>query len=515
MSEREGRETLLDVPASPAPGRAPDARGRARFRTIDRCQMQFRTVDVDRLVEPDHVVRAIWELSGKLDWSPYAECVKAVEGGAGRPAWDPRLLACIWVYAYARGIGSARAVARQMEFDPAFQWLAGLETVNYHTLADFRTRRRDVEDLFVQLLGVLSAEGLVALQRITHDGTKIRACASSGSFHREARIREHLAAARAQVEAMGDPLVDEPRERAARRAAAMQRARRLEAAAEMLSGLRAGASAGQPAPRVSETDPDARIMKQGDGGYAPSYNVKLSEDAQHGLVVGVGVSQSCNDYGELVPAVGRVEAATGRTPGEVVADGGFTTRENVLAMEQKGVAFFGSLPDHGGQADGQLRRNGIAEAFYPQAFTYDASADVYRCPAGQVLAPDGREYRQGVARHSYRASREHCLACPHRAQCCPRNASRGRRITRLVEDPRVIAFREKMRTEAAKRIYRTRSAFAEFPNAWIKSKIGLRQFRVRGLSKATAEAFWAALTYNVQQWIRLSWRPARMASAAA
>ena len=202
MSEREGRETLLDVPASPAPGRAPDARGRARFRTIDRCQMQFRTVDVDRLVEPDHVVRAIWELSGKLDWSPYAECVKAVEGGAGRPAWDPRLLACIWVYAYARGIGSARAVARQMEFDPAIQWLAGLETVNYHTLADFRTRRRDVEDLFVQLLGVLSAEGLVALQRITHDGTKIRACASSGSFHREARIREHLAAARAQVEAI-------------------------------------------------------------------------------------------------------------------------------------------------------------------------------------------------------------------------------------------------------------------------------------------------------------------------
>ncbi|MDD5704909.1 MAG: IS1182 family transposase [Kiritimatiellae bacterium] len=515
MSEQEGQGMLLDVPASPAPEGTPEARGSARFRTIDRCQMQFRTLDVDRLVEPDHVVRAIWELSGRLDWSLYVESVKAVDGCAGRPAWDPRLLACIWVYAYTRGIGSARAIARQMEFDPAFQWLAGLETVNYHTLADFRTRRRDVEELFVQLLGVLSAEGLVVLQRITHDGTKIRACASSGSFRREKRIREHLSAARAQVEAMGDPLADETRERAARRAAAKQRARRLEAAAELLSGLQAGSSAGQPEPRVSETDPDARIMKQGDGGYAPSYNVQLSEDAQHGIVVGVGVSQSCNDYGELVPAVGRVEAATGRTPAEVVADGGFTNRENVLAMEQKGVKFFGNLPDHAGQAEGQLRRNGISEAFYPQAFAYDASADVYRCPAGRTLAHDGREYRQGVTRHSYRASFEHCRACPHRPQCCPGNASHGRRITRMVEDPRVAAFREKMRGADAKRIYRTRSALAEFPNAWIKSKIGLRQFHVRGLLKATAEAFWAALTFNVQQWFRLRWHPGLMAVPVA
>jgi len=52
MSEREGRETLLDVPAPPAPGRVPDARGSARFRTIDRCQMQFRTVDVVSTGQP-------------------------------------------------------------------------------------------------------------------------------------------------------------------------------------------------------------------------------------------------------------------------------------------------------------------------------------------------------------------------------------------------------------------------------------------------------------------------------
>jgi hypothetical protein len=71
----------------------------------------------------------------------------------------------------------------------------------------------------------------------------------------------------------------------------------------------------------------------------------------------------------------------------------------------------------------------------------------------------------------------------------------------------VVAFRQKMETEAAQQAYRQRGAVAEFPNAWIKEKIRLRQFRLRGLAKVRMELFWACLTYNVQQWIRLCWRP--------
>ena len=74
------------------------------------------------------------------------------------------------------------------------------------------------------------------------------------------------------------------------------------------------------------------------------------------------------------------------------------------------------------------------------------------------------------------------------------------------------AFIEKMGTDAAKAVYRLRGAVAEFPNAWIKAKIGLRQFRVRGLPKVLCEALWACLTYNIQQWIRLCWRKPRAAT---
>ena len=79
-------------------------------------------------------------------------------------------------------------------------------------------------------------------------------------------------------------------------------------------------------------------------------------------------------------------------------------------------------------------------------------------------------------------------------------------MQRTEELAQVVAFREKMKTESAREIYRQRSEVAETPNLWIKEKFGLRQFRVRGLCKAGIETLWACLTYNTSQWIRLRWR---------
>jgi hypothetical protein len=48
---------------------------------------------------------------------------------------------------------------------------------------------------------------------------------------------------------------------------------------------------------------------------------------------------------------------------------------------------------------------------------------------------------------------------------------------------------------------------AELVNAWLKEKLDLRRFHVRGLAKVSTEVLWAVLTYNIQQWVRLRWRP--------
>jgi transposase len=189
-------------------------------------------LDVERLVDEDHPVRAIWELVGRLDLSAFVDRIGSLEGGAGRPAYDPRLLVSLWTYAYSRGIGSAREVERRCEHDPGFRWLTGLP-INHHTLSDFRLAHHDALDaVFTQVLGILSAEGLIALQTVMHDGTKITAQAGPSSFKQEEQIRKHLAAARAHVAAMGDPRREEeaPRQAAARERARRERLERLEQA---------------------------------------------------------------------------------------------------------------------------------------------------------------------------------------------------------------------------------------------------------------------------------------------
>jgi transposase len=510
--ERAEKPSGLDsAVAAGLPLTAPE-RPKPRLKPINRQQLLLRTVEVEQLVPEDHEVRAIWELVGQLDLSPYYRQIRAVEGVAGREPVDPQLLISLWIYAYSEGVSSAREVSRLCEYHPAYQWLTGMEVINHHTLSDFRVDHREaLDELFAKALGLLSAEGLISLERVMQDGTKVKACAGADTFRREGRLESHLEMARQQVAAMEDPRSAEevsPRVRAARRRAAREKQQRLELALQELEKIRAsksGAEAKAEA-RASQSDPEARVMKQSDGGWAPSYNVQLSTDATAGIIVGVGVSQSGSDYEQLIPAVERVEDRFGQRPAQVVADGGFTSRPNIMDLDQRGVDFIGSMGDGAAQSAGQMDRRGVDPAFRPEAFTYDAATDTYTCPGGQTLKYQSKEERPGRTNYQYRAKATDCQACPLKAKCCPQNASKGRMIVRGMDHPVVAAFNEKMQTEAAQQIYKQRGAVAEFPHAWIKDKLGLRQFRLRGLIKVGMEALWACLTYNIQQWIRLRWR---------
>lgn len=486
---------------------------RVRLKSINRQQMMLRPVEVEKLVAEDHEVRAIWEFVGRMELSGYYEEIEAVEGEAGRSATDPRLLISLWIYGYSKGVSGGREIGRLCEYDPAYQWLTGLEAVNYHTLTDFRVKYQEaLDELFIEVLGLLSAEGLISLERVTHDGMKVKACASGDTFRREGRIRAHLELAREQVKQMGDPRTAEevgPRVAKARQRAAREKEERLEKALEELEEIRASKSGEKKKKeaRVSMTDPEARIMKQSDGGYAPSYNVQITTDGKEKIIVEAGASQCGSDYEELVPAVEGAEENMGRGPEQVVVDGGFISRENILAMEEKKIDLIGPIGDGAEQSAGQWNRRGVEEAFRPEAFRYDATGDTYTCPGEKVLRPDGKEEQPGRIDYRYRARGVDCRVCPYRENCCPQSGTKGRCIRRGVEDPVVVAHREKMQTEEAKQIYRRRGEVAEFPNAWIKDKIGLRQFRLRGLIKVGMEVLWACLTYNIKQWIRLCWRP--------
>jgi transposase len=483
------------------------------IRHVNRQQMSWRAVDVEKLIGEDHPARGIWALVGRLDLGRFYEDIESSAEEGGRPAFDPQLLISLWVYAYSQGMGSAREVARRCEFDPAFQWLTGLQEVNYHTLADFRVeKQKELDELFTQVLAALSKEGLITLEQVMQDGTKIKAQASVRSYRHEDTIREHLERARQRVGEMGDPQNEETsaRTKQARERARREQQERLENALQELEKLqeRKPGEKAKNQVRVSSSDPQARVMHQSDGGLALSYNAQISADAAHGLIVGVAVTQEANDCLQLLPAVDRVEARLQKKPQQMVADKGYTTRETIEVMAKRNIDFLGS------RIEENKRGRPVLERLPPSAFVYDRERDCFICPEGKPLGYEGRHTKKkGFTYYRYEAEWRDCQSCARKPQCCPENQKQGRSVVRGEESAAVLAFQQKMASEEAQAQYRRRGRVVEFCHAWIKSKLGLRQFHVRGLAKVQMELLWACLTYNVQHWIRLSKLPATPAAA--
>lgn len=365
-------------------------------------------------------------------------------GSAGRPAWHPRLLVSVWVYAYSEGIGSAWEIARLAQYEPGLQWLCGMAEINHHTLSDFRVEHKTaLDELFAEMLALLEKEELLSLERVTAELKKIQA--------------EQKPAERAEA-------------------------------------------------RVSLSEPEARLMKHGDSAIEPSYNVQIGTEAKQKAIVGVHLSQSSSDAASLLEAVRQIESNLGRKPKQMVVDGGFTNRSSIKAMAEEEIDLIGSMWDPRERSAAAMKALGIDVAYAPERFVWDAESNTLRCPAGQCLQYARQSRKRENLYRQYQAEAAVCAVCPHRAKCCP-HAKQGRTVSRLEAEPeQVVAMRRKMETEAAKTIYHRREEVAEFSNTWIKDKLKLRKFHVRGLAKAAIEAIWACLPYNVMLWIRTSWR---------
>ena len=511
------QQILLDIPEQPEQ-KAKAQRGELKLRSVNRQQTMLVQIWVEDLLPADHKARAIMNLVERLDLSQFTEPLRTTVGCAGRAAWDPQLLVSLWVYAYSEGISSAREIERLMPWEPAMQWLSGLETVNAHTLSDFRVEHKvALDELFAQLLALLEGEGLVSLEQVMHDGTKIRAQAGADSFRREKTLRERLGDARAAVKQMGDPQAEAPaksRKQAAQERAARERMKRLESALEELTVLQAEKEkkGEKDEARVSLSEPEARKMKHGDKAIAPSYNAQFTTDSKAKIIVGAHLTQSSSDAQSLMPALEEVAENLGKKPEQVVVDGGFTNRDNIVECAAQQIDLVGSLPAPQERSAAAMKSLGIAEEFAPYHFRIVDNGERLECPAGCQLEALRKNRKRGDLYQQYQARGEDCAGCRYQRQCCPRKPEGGRTVSiRLEEQADVAAFRKKMEEDEYRAIYKKRGAVAEFPNAWIKAKLGVRKFRVRGMAKAGTELLWACLTYNVMQWMRLIWRKSVMA----
>jgi len=255
--------------------------------------------------------------------------------------------------------------------------VTGLNRPDFRTISDFRKQHLTaLSDLFVQVLLLCGAAGLVKLGHVAVDGTKLRANASKHKAMSYGRMRQEepklaaeVAAWMAQAEAADaaeeaehgpDRRGDETPDWMANKQRRLERIRaaRAQLEAEAAAGPDTydpegpGPSSGMqergdrksgPAEAPPEkaqrnfTDPDSRIMPSSGGGFIAGYNGQVAVDAEHQIITAQRVSTNPADFSALEPLVDATTAALGKTPAEISGDSGFASEANLNAMDARGI----------------------------------------------------------------------------------------------------------------------------------------------------------------------------------
>lgn len=317
----------------------------AKIRTSEpqRAQGVIRFEIPEETLPSDHRARLLWGIVSQLDLSSFLSEAKAFEGHQGRDQTSVRMLLTLWLYAISVNVGSGREIERRLGSDPAFQWIVGDKRVGRTTLNEFRVSHpKALEKVFGDVLGVLMSKGLVSLDLVAQDGTRVRASASSPSFRSASALadcRRQAALHLRSVLAQADDTDDEQQQRA-REAKARDFQRRVDEAAAVVRELQESNSRDKTV-RASTTDPEARVMKMPGSGFAPAYNVQLATagDPQGGprTIVGVRVTNVGSDYGSVGPMIDDIEQKCGKRPSVLLADNGHASSADIRAAADRGV----------------------------------------------------------------------------------------------------------------------------------------------------------------------------------
>ena len=379
----------------------------------NRGQMEFHASDLESLLPEGHRARIVWGYVERQNLEGLYAGIKAVEGGVGRPAIAPEILFALWLYATLEGVGSARAIARLTVEHDAYRWICGGVQVNYHSVADFRSLNGAFLDaLLSDNLAALMAAGVVKLKAVAQDGMRVRASAGAGSFRREDKLKGYLEAARQRVEALKQQVDEDPggerrRSQAARQRAAKEREARIEAALARLPELaeikqRQGKK--PQAARASTTDAHASVMKMGDGGFRPAYNVQYGTDTESQIIVGVEVVTAGSDQGQLVPMVEQVTERCGQTPSQWLVDGGYPAHEQIDAVSQRTTVLAPVPQPKDPEVDAHQPKAGDSPAVaeWRQRMATDQAKQRYKERAATAECVNAQARNRGLIRFSVR-----------------------------------------------------------------------------------------------------------------
>jgi transposase len=497
-------------------------------------QMVLFSERLEDVVTPDHPVRLVDDILSRVSWTKWEA---TYHGRLGQPALHPRVLAGVLLYGLLTRIRSSRSLEEALLVRLDFRWLVEGRTIDHTTLSEFRRKHpQELQDLFVQICQIARGLGLLSLQRLAFDGTRVRANNRKSGTRTPARLRQEQAEYAAKFaeyarqaeaedareeEAFG---LQSPHTLPAELVDAQRRRQQIDAALTELDRLQA-AGIQSPA-RLPLTDPQSRIMPNKEGGFAPNYTPTATVDVASGFIVEATVLGVVNEDQHLFPAVAAVQEQFGlaKPPPEMLADGLMATGANLAAAEEQGITMYSPCPIPDPQTNPALRADPTQPVPADQwdrlptknvsaagqkttqldksAFVYDAERNCYWCPMGKAMPlkgttsePSGTGQR---IRQRYQAAAADCAACPLRARCLQGKAT-ARQINREQYEAARERHAQRMATPEAQAKYAERRHAGERPFAVIKHVFGVRRFLLRGLEKVQVEWHWAATAFNLHR----------------
>jgi transposase len=447
-----------------------------------RNQLMLLPPSVDEMVDQSDPVRLFDELTNRLDYGK----LRCSYPGGGCPAYPPDVMAKVLIFAYSMGQRSSRKIAALLKVDLRYIWLSGGLKPDFHTVARFRKEKGiHFEELFAQSVRLCMASGLVLLEHVAVDGTKIEAGCGEKSIWDSKRIEKEREIAKKilhdaeetdknEDEKYGD--VD-PTKLSEALTNAESRKRAVDEACKLLE------KTGKKT--ISTTDPDSRQMKTRHG-IKMSYNVQAAVDGEHQVVVGMSVTQDENDRNQMSEVLEKITANTGSKSDIIIADKGYdsaSTLETLDEHEQSGAIAMQHLPK---QCDGP-------EGFRATDFSYDSESDEYTCPEGRRLTFKGETCKSNTNYRMYVC--ENCTGCEYRSDC--RCLKRNKRLCVNVSNALRKKMQSFMQTDIANEATKLRKRIIEPVFGQIKQNRSFRRLFLMGLAGAKSECALIFLAHNL------------------
>lgn len=487
---------------------------------------------LDRQLPAHHRVRLVDRFVEALDLQPL---LPAFYAGFGSASWPPALLLKLVLYELDRKVRSPAQWHRDCQEHLPLLWLLRGAQPCRAALYDCRRRLSPswLEQLNRQLLLLALSQQPDAARRASLDGTFIAARSSRHHLLNLQRLnkRLHLLEEAVAADQAGSGPARRPRwmarsvhGRLGQLARYLKARQRLEkkVAHHQQQQTRRAKSKRRPPERVviSPREPEAVVGKDKLKVVRPLYNVQLVSALDSALILAYAVFAATSDAGLLPEMLGRLRRLGGRVPEELLADGIYSSVQDLLACQAANVRLYAPVEAKSQEAAVEAGSAGSRRQELPLVsateekgkkpdklygkgkFIWDEASHSYTCPAGQTLqrVTQGTESRvNGESVEVEKFATKACADCAQRERCT--TSKKGRQIKRLVEEPLVEALRQRMASESGRELYRLRKQTVERDFAEAKEHRGLRQFSGFGLELAETEVALLVLLNNGKAWL--------------